>query len=53
VVVYRAFNFALPAVLSVIVRRRIGPLLRAGEQGRAPTERERRQAEAPLARLPW
>lgn len=53
VVVYRAFNFALPALLAVFVRRRIGPLLQAGEQGRAPTEREREQAEAPLVRLPW
>jgi uncharacterized membrane protein YbhN (UPF0104 family) len=53
VVVYRVFNFALPALLSVFVRGRIGPLLRAGEQGRAPTERERELAESPLARLPW
>jgi uncharacterized membrane protein YbhN (UPF0104 family) len=48
VVVYRVFNFALPAIPALIVRRRLRPLLKAAEEGRAPTRREQRQAGAPL-----
>ncbi len=48
VVVYRVFNFALPAVPALLVRRRIRPLLDAAAEGRVPSEEEQRHAAAPL-----
>jgi hypothetical protein len=48
VVVYRVFNFALPAAPALLVRRRIRPLLRAADQDRAPSRREQRRASAPI-----
>ncbi|HTX30782.1 MAG TPA: lysylphosphatidylglycerol synthase transmembrane domain-containing protein [Solirubrobacteraceae bacterium] len=48
VVVYRVFNFLVPAVLALLVRPRVAPLLAASSEGRTPTERERRDAGAPL-----
>jgi uncharacterized membrane protein YbhN (UPF0104 family) len=48
VVVYRVFNFALPAIPALIVRRRLRPLLNAAEEGRTPTRGELRRARAPL-----
>lgn len=48
VVVYRLFNFALPAVPALLVRRRLRPLLAAADEERPPTRRERRYARAPL-----
>jgi uncharacterized membrane protein YbhN (UPF0104 family) len=48
VVVYRVFNFLLPALVALAVRPRVRPLLRAAEEGRAPTEKERSLAAAPL-----
>lgn len=50
VVVYRVFNFVLPAAPALLVRRRLRPLLQAGEEERAPTHEERRHAAAPLGR---
>jgi uncharacterized membrane protein YbhN (UPF0104 family) len=49
VVVYRVFNFLVPAVLALLVRPRVAPLLAASSEGRTPTERERRDAAAPLS----
>jgi uncharacterized membrane protein YbhN (UPF0104 family) len=48
VVTYRVFNFALPAVPALLVRRRIRPLLRAANEDRAPSRPERRRASAPI-----
>ncbi len=48
VLVYRAFNFALPAVPALLIQPRIQPLLIAAEEGRAPTREERRDAAAPF-----
>jgi uncharacterized membrane protein YbhN (UPF0104 family) len=48
VVVYRLFNFALPATPALVVRRRLRPLLNASEQDRAPSRPEQRRAAAPL-----
>jgi uncharacterized membrane protein YbhN (UPF0104 family) len=50
VVVYRIFNFALPAIPALLVRPRIGPLITAVDEDRAPTEAERWRAQAPLGR---
>jgi uncharacterized membrane protein YbhN (UPF0104 family) len=50
VVVYRIFNLVLPAVPALVVRRRLRPLLVAGEEDRAPTRSERRRAAAPFGR---
>jgi uncharacterized membrane protein YbhN (UPF0104 family) len=49
VVVYRVFNFALPTVPALIVRRRVGPLLDAGYERRAAAEWEHDHAAAPLS----
>jgi uncharacterized membrane protein YbhN (UPF0104 family) len=48
VVAYRAFNFLLPAVPALLVRRRLRPLLNAAAEDRTPTRREARRATAPL-----
>jgi uncharacterized membrane protein YbhN (UPF0104 family) len=48
VVVYRVFNFVLPAAPALLVRRRLGSLLEAAEQDREPSARERRRATSPL-----
>jgi uncharacterized membrane protein YbhN (UPF0104 family) len=48
VVVYRAFNFVLPAVPDMLVRPRVGPLLRAADRGETPAPSARRRAAAPL-----
>ena len=48
VVVYRVFNFVLPAGPALLVRRRLRPLLEAVEEGRSPTRHEQRRASAPL-----
>lgn len=48
VVVYRVFNFALPAFVALAVRPRVRPLLRAAEEGRTPARKERQYAAAPL-----
>jgi uncharacterized membrane protein YbhN (UPF0104 family) len=48
VVVYRAFNFLLPAAPALLVRRRIRPLLSAAEEDRTPSRREVRRATAPF-----
>jgi uncharacterized membrane protein YbhN (UPF0104 family) len=48
VVAYRVFNFVLPAVPALLVRRRLRPLLQAGEEDRSPTHSELQRAAAPL-----
>jgi uncharacterized membrane protein YbhN (UPF0104 family) len=48
VVVYRTFNFVFPALVALAVRPRLGPLLRAADEGRTPARKERRVAAAPL-----
>jgi uncharacterized membrane protein YbhN (UPF0104 family) len=48
VVVYRVFNFVLPAMLALFVHPRVEPLLSAADEGRAPAEQERRLAAAPF-----
>jgi uncharacterized membrane protein YbhN (UPF0104 family) len=48
VLLYRALNFALPTVPALLVRPRVVPLMRAGEEERAATPAERRRAGAPL-----
>lgn len=48
VVVYRVFNFALPALVALVVRPRVRPLLRAADEDRTPTRRERGLAAAPF-----
>ena len=48
VVTYRVFNFAVPAAPALLVRRQIRPLLKAAEQDRSPSPRERRHASAPV-----
>jgi uncharacterized membrane protein YbhN (UPF0104 family) len=50
-VVYRVFNFVVPAAFALWVRPRVRPLLRAAEQGRTPAPRARRRAAAPLRLL--
>jgi uncharacterized membrane protein YbhN (UPF0104 family) len=53
VVVYRVFNFALPALLALFVQPRVDPLLNAADDGRTPAGWERRVAAAPFgSRLP-
>jgi uncharacterized membrane protein YbhN (UPF0104 family) len=51
VVVYRAFNFAMPTVPALLVRPRVAPLIDTAEDGRTPARAERRRAAAPF-RLP-
>jgi uncharacterized membrane protein YbhN (UPF0104 family) len=46
VVIYRVFNFALPAAPALFVRRQLRPLLQAAEEDRTPTRAERRRAGA-------
>jgi hypothetical protein len=46
VVVYRVFNFLLPAAPALVVRRQLRPLLRPKAQDRSPSQREERQAAA-------
>lgn len=48
VVVYRVFNFVLPAGLALAVRPRLRPLLKAADEGRVPAGVERRAAAAPF-----
>jgi uncharacterized membrane protein YbhN (UPF0104 family) len=48
VVVYRAFNFVLPAVPAMLVRPRVRPLLKASERGETPAPKAHRHASAPL-----
>jgi hypothetical protein len=48
VVVYRVFNFALPALVALAVRPRVRPLLRAADEGRTPAREERLVAAAPF-----
>jgi uncharacterized membrane protein YbhN (UPF0104 family) len=48
VVVYRVFNFLVPAAPALLVRRQLRPLLEAAEQDRNPSRTERRRASAPL-----
>lgn len=48
VVVYRAFNLALPAIPALLVRRHINPMLDAADRGKTPAHRERHRAAAPL-----
>jgi hypothetical protein len=49
VVVYRLFNFVLPTLPALRVRRRIKPLLDAGDrENGSPAPRVRRRAAAPL-----
>jgi uncharacterized membrane protein YbhN (UPF0104 family) len=43
VVVYRFFNFVVPTVPALIVRPRVKPLLDAADEGRIPSEQERRR----------
>lgn len=47
VVVYRIFNFALPAVPALLIRFRIRPLLNAAEEDREASQSEVRQAAEP------
>lgn len=51
VIVYRIFNFVLPAVPALLVRRRLRPLLNAAEEDRSPSHREQRHAAAPLGQI--
>jgi uncharacterized membrane protein YbhN (UPF0104 family) len=51
VVVYRLFNFALPAVPALLVMPRIKPLLDASDEERTPAQRERQRAAAPLRQI--
>jgi uncharacterized membrane protein YbhN (UPF0104 family) len=46
VVVYRVFNFLLPAAPALFVRRQLAPLLRPDEQDQTSSQREPRQAVA-------
>lgn len=46
VVVYRIFNFVLPALPALLIHPRIDPLMSAADHGRAPTQSERRHAGA-------
>lgn len=48
VVVYRVFNFALPAVLALVVHPRVDPLLSAADDDRTPAHQERLLAAAPF-----
>jgi uncharacterized membrane protein YbhN (UPF0104 family) len=48
VVVYRVFNFLLPAGPALLVRRRLRPLLNAAAEDRPPSQTEQRRAAAPL-----
>jgi uncharacterized membrane protein YbhN (UPF0104 family) len=48
VVVYRAFNLALPALPALLVQRRMKPMLDAANRGETPATMERRRAAAPL-----
>jgi uncharacterized membrane protein YbhN (UPF0104 family) len=48
VVVYRAFNFAFPALVALGVRPRVRPLLRAADEGRTPARKERLVAATPF-----
>ncbi len=48
VVVYRAFNLALPTVPALLVHRRMQPMLDAADRGETPAVEERRRAAAPL-----
>jgi hypothetical protein len=48
VVVYRVFNFAIPALLALAVQPRVEPLLSAADEGRTPAQEERRVAAAPF-----
>jgi uncharacterized membrane protein YbhN (UPF0104 family) len=48
VVVYRVFNFVLPAVPALLVRRRIRPLLHATDEDRSPSRREHSHASEAL-----
>ncbi|HET9720953.1 MAG TPA: YbhN family protein [Solirubrobacteraceae bacterium] len=46
VVLYRVFNFVLPAAPALIVRPRVYPLVEAAAEGRVPSHAERRRAGA-------
>lgn len=48
VVVYRVFNFLLPAGPALLVRRRLRPLLNAAAEGRPPSPPEQHRAAEPL-----
>jgi uncharacterized membrane protein YbhN (UPF0104 family) len=48
VVVYRVFNFLLPAAPALLSHPRIKPLLDASYEGRTPTHHEQRRAAAPF-----
>jgi hypothetical protein len=48
VVVYRLFNFVLPALPALQVRRRVYPLVVAGVEDRTAPAWERRRAASPL-----
>lgn len=48
VVVYRGFNFVLPAIPALMLHPRVKPLLDAADAGRTPARRARRVAAAPL-----
>jgi uncharacterized membrane protein YbhN (UPF0104 family) len=48
VVVKRVFNLVFPALVALVVRPRVRPLLRAADQGRTPARRERLVAAAPF-----
>jgi uncharacterized membrane protein YbhN (UPF0104 family) len=48
VVVYRVFNFAIPALLALAVHPRVEPLLSAADEDRTPAREERRLAAAPF-----
>lgn len=47
-VVYRVFNFLLPALLALRVRPLVNPLLEAAEGGQAAATKARRRAAAPF-----
>jgi uncharacterized membrane protein YbhN (UPF0104 family) len=44
VAVYRFFNFVVPTLPALIVRPQVKPLLDAADEGRVPSEQERRRA---------
>jgi uncharacterized membrane protein YbhN (UPF0104 family) len=48
VVVYRVFNFALPAIPALAIRNRVRPLVAAAENDRRPSAQARRRAAEPI-----
>jgi uncharacterized membrane protein YbhN (UPF0104 family) len=48
VVVYRGFNFVLPAVPALVSRQRVEPILAAADEGRPVADHEHEAAAAPL-----